>query len=160
MDDEFGLGVAISGDVIVVGAYADDAPAFDSGSAYVYARRATGWVEEAKLTASDAGEGDWFGLRVGASGDTALVGAALHDDVGDDSGAAYVYVRSGTTWPEQQKLTAPDAAAGDQFGRWVRPGRRLGDRVLLPRRPQRADRRGGARTSSSAAGRPGPGRPS
>lgn len=119
VSDEFGLGVAVSGDIVVVGAYADDAPAVDSGSAYVFVREATGWVEETQLTASDGDIGDWFGLRVAASGDTALIGAALDDDDGTDSGSAYVYVRSGSTWSEQQKLHAPDAAAGDQFGRWV-----------------------------------------
>ena len=51
------------------------------------------------------------------SGDTAVVGAYLDDTpAGADAGSAYVFVRSGGTWTQQQKLTAPDAAAGDRFG--------------------------------------------
>ena len=73
-------------------------------------------AEEQKLTASDAATNDGFGVSVAVSGDTALVGAYANDDAGTDSGSAYVYVRSGTVWTQQQKLTADDDAAGDQFG--------------------------------------------
>jgi hypothetical protein len=71
------------------------------------------WSQQAKLTASDAALGDQFGFSVALSGDTAVVGAR-----GDNGGvgAAYVYVRQGSTWSEQTKLTAPDGAAGDEFG--------------------------------------------
>jgi hypothetical protein len=50
------------------------------------------------------------------SGDTALVGSRLDDDTGSDSGSAYVFVRGGTSWTQQAKLTAGDAAAGDNLG--------------------------------------------
>jgi hypothetical protein len=72
---------------------------------------------ETKLTASDNGVEDFFGRSVAISGDTVVVGAFLHDTAaGNDSGAAYVFVRSGTTWSLQQKLTADDAAPSDSFG--------------------------------------------
>jgi hypothetical protein len=35
------------------------------------------------------------------------------------AGAAYVFVRNGTGWRQQVKLTASDGAAGDQFGLFV-----------------------------------------
>jgi hypothetical protein len=117
--DQLGLGVDLDGDIAVVGAYADDVFGADSGSAYVYVRSGTVWTEQAKLVPSDGALEDNFGLRVAVSGETALIGAPHDDDAGLDTGSAYAFVRGGTTWSEQQKLTAPDATAGDQFGRWV-----------------------------------------
>ncbi|MBT6454836.1 MAG: hypothetical protein HOK37_04765 [Gammaproteobacteria bacterium] len=65
------------------------------------------------LTASDGAENDNFGWSVSVDGDTAIVGAYLHDNAQTDSGAAYIYVNDGAgNWVEQQKLTpaylAPD----------------------------------------------------
>ncbi len=74
---------------------------------------------ETKLAASDAASGDRFGCSLSVSGDTAVVGARHDNDGGFDSGSAYVSVRSGTTWSQQAKLTASDAAADDNFGRSV-----------------------------------------
>ena len=80
-------------------------------------RSGTTWSEQAKLTASDAAAEDEFGFTVALSGDTALVGALLHDTAaGADAGSAYVFVRSGTAWSEQAKLTASDAVASDGLG--------------------------------------------
>ncbi len=114
--DVFGFSVALSGDTALVGAVGDDDAGSFSGSAYVFVRSGTSWIQQAKLTASDAASNDIFGGSVALIGDTALVGAAGDDDAGSVSGSAYVFVRSGTTWTEQAKLTASDAAAGDRFG--------------------------------------------
>ncbi len=114
--DEFGSSVSISGDTVLVGARWDDDNGFFSGSAYVFTRSGTVWTEQQKLTASTGVAGDWFGYSVSLSGDTAVVGALLHDGAGSSSGAAYVFVRSGTVWTEQQELLASDGAADDQFG--------------------------------------------
>jgi hypothetical protein len=112
--DTFGLSVAVSGDMAVVGAISDDTDAGpDAGSAYVFARSGTGWSQQAKLTASDAAVFDLFGRAVAVSGDTAVVGAQFGDTV---AGSAYVFARSGTNWSQQAKLTASDAAAFDFFG--------------------------------------------
>jgi uncharacterized repeat protein (TIGR01451 family) len=114
--DVFGLSVAISGDRVVVGAPEDNAAGTGSGSAYVFVRSGPSWAEQTKLTASDAAADDFFGTSVAISGDTVMVGAYLDDDAGSSSGSAYVYVRSGSTWTQQTKLTASDAEAGDEFG--------------------------------------------
>ena len=114
--DEFGYSVAVSGDTVVVAAPRDDDGHEDSGSVYVFTRSDSGWHEQAKLTAADGAEGDLFGISVAISGDTIVVGADLADDKGENSGAAYVFTRSGSTWAEQAKLTADDGAAGDLFG--------------------------------------------
>jgi len=119
--DGAGCSVAISGDTAVVGAEGDDVGvATDMGTAYVFVRSGTTWSEQQKLTAGDGAAGDTFGSRVAVSGDTAVVGA-LFDDVGANSnqGSACVFVRSGTTWSEQQKLTAADGEADDWFGNSV-----------------------------------------
>ncbi|MCP3919927.1 MAG: hypothetical protein GY711_30730 [bacterium] len=87
----------------------DDDAGTSSGSAYVFVRNGTSWTQQAKLTASDANIGDQFGRGVSIWGDTIIVGAPTHDDVASNSGAVYVFTRSGTTWTEQAKLTVSDA---------------------------------------------------
>ena len=114
--DEFGGHVALDGDIAVIGARRDDDKGVDSGSAYVFTRSGTAWSQQAKLTASDGAAGDEFGYSVAISGDTAVIGAPRDDDKSDDSGSAYVFTRSGSTWSQQAKLDATDGAAGDVFG--------------------------------------------
>jgi hypothetical protein len=110
--DGFGSSVSVDGDTIVVGATGDDDGGWSSGSAYVFTRSGTTWTEQQKLTASDAAGFNYFGWSVSIDGDTIVVSTR-----GDESlSSAYVFTRSGTTWTEQQKLTASDAAAGDCFG--------------------------------------------
>ncbi len=115
-DNLFGWSVSVSGDTAVVGALDGDGSAIDSGSAYVYVRSGSSWSEQDKLTASDGVGWDNFGISVSVSGDMAVVGAEYDDDNGSNSGSAYVYVRSGSTWSEQAKLMASDGAMLDEFG--------------------------------------------
>ncbi len=116
-DDLFGAALALDGDTMVVGALDDDDAGFSAGSAYVYVRSGLGWVQQAKLIASDAAAGDLFGWSVSVHGDTAIVGAPFANLPGAaDAGAAYVFVRSGGVWAQEAKLTAWGAAPGDQFG--------------------------------------------
>ncbi len=114
--DYFGCSVSISGDSVIVGAQADADAGSYTGSAYVFTRSGATWTQQQKLTAADAAGGDWFGYSVSIDGDSVIVGAFADDDSGTSSGSAYVFVRSGVTWTEQQKLTASDAATGDAFG--------------------------------------------
>ena len=116
--DLFGVSAAISGDTTVVGAESDDnTGGANAGAAYVFTRSGTVWTQQAKLTASDAAASDFFGFSVSISGDTIVVGSLNNDNVGGtDAGAAYVFTRSGTVWTQQQKLTASDGAAVDNFG--------------------------------------------
>ena len=79
-----------------------------SGSAYIFVRSGTTWIQQAKLTASDAAALDQFGFVVAVSGDTAVVSAVYDDHLGEEvdmSGSVYVFGRSGTTWTQQAKLT-------------------------------------------------------
>jgi len=121
-DDYFGYDVAISGDIAVVGALYNDHSASDSGSAYVFYRDQGGlnaWGEVAKLVASDAAAGDWFGYSVAIDGSTVVVGADFADGVETDIGKAYVFEKDAgglDNWGEVKILTASDAAGGARFG--------------------------------------------
>jgi hypothetical protein len=109
-----GYAVSISGDTALVGAMGDLSA---KGAAYVFTRSGATWSQQQKLTAADGEASDWFGGAVAVAGDTALV-AAYGDDVGANAnqGSVYVFTRSGSTWSQQQKLTAADGAALDDFG--------------------------------------------
>ena len=87
-----------------------------SGSAYVFRYNGAAWVEEAKLTASDAAAEALFGASVAVADETAVVGAFGNDDNGSLSGSAYIFRYNGAAWVEEAKLTASDGAAGDYFG--------------------------------------------
>ena len=130
--DQFGYSVAVSGDTALIGVRFDDddANGLESGSAYVFTRSGTTWSQQARLTAADGSDRDWFGVRVALEGDTAVVPADADDsDVnGVASGSVYVFIRSGTTWTQQAKLTASDGAAVDLFGYSVALS---GDTVLI-----------------------------
>ncbi len=117
-NDFFGRSVALSGDTLVVGANADDIGVNeDQGSAYVFTRSGTVWIQQQRLTADDGAANDLFGWAVALSGDTVAVGAH-RDDIGanQDQGSVYAFTRVGTVLTQQQKLTANDGAAGDNFG--------------------------------------------
>ena len=122
--NEFGTSVSISGDTAIVGADFDDdaCPSIlecDSGAAYIFTRSNEVWMEQAKLTASDDVGFVGFGQSVSISGDTVIIGAHLDNDACPsdpdcNSGAVYIFTKSGTTWSEQ-KLTASDATEDDRF---------------------------------------------
>jgi hypothetical protein len=118
--DNFGSSVSIDGNTVVVGAYVNSYSSYGrEGRAYVFVRNGTTWTEQQKLTASDGTAGDYFGAATDISGDTVVVGALSDDHTSVNAGSAYVYVRNGTTWTQQKKLTASDPATTDQFGSTV-----------------------------------------
>ena len=116
--DQFGIGVAISGDYAIAGAFGNDDGGGNSGSAYIFRRTGTNtWDAGTKILASDDLGGDYFGFSVAIDGDYAIVGAYGNDDGGGNSGSAYIFRRTGTnTWDAGTKILASDAVSGDQFG--------------------------------------------
>jgi len=104
----------------------------NSGAAYVFVRNGTTWSQQAYLKPPNNTAGDEFGTAVAISGDTIVVGSRNEDsdttaivngsdlsgtnDSGGNSGAAYVYVRNGTTWTLQAYLKAPNSTPADAFG--------------------------------------------
>jgi NAD dependent epimerase/dehydratase family enzyme len=123
-EDRFGVSVAISGTIGLIGAHLDDTGTFsNNGSAYVFRNldTITGTVtENAKLVASDAANNDQFGISVSISGTIGLIGAHLDDTGGTNNhGSAYVFRNLDTvtgTVTQSAKLVASDFAANDQFG--------------------------------------------
>jgi len=116
--DSFGGSVAISAETALVGAVGhDSAGKKNAGAAYVFVRAGGSWKQQASLTATDGAPDDLLGWSVAVSGETALVGVRYHDTAGKkDAGAAYVFVRAGGSWTQQDKPIAADGAAGDAFG--------------------------------------------
>ncbi len=113
--DAFGIRVSIEGDTAVVGARKSDSNGIDFGAAYVFDRIAGVWTESARLVASDGASDDAFGNAVTQSGDTVVVGAWKDDDLGAESGSAYVFEKVGGAWTQAAKLHASDGAAGNGF---------------------------------------------
>ena len=84
----FGFSVAISGATAIVGAWLDDG----NGSAYLFdISDPANPTQIAKLLADDGAALDVFGISVGISGATAIVGAPADDDNGSQSGSAYLF---------------------------------------------------------------------
>lgn len=119
-DDQFGHGVSISQDTIVVGNYHHDSHGGDTGAAYVFRKEQGGpnaWGLVKKLTASDAKSISGFGRDV-----------SIHDDIivagtpGKKSGACYVFQRNQggvNEWGEVVKLVGSGASIGDGNELWV-----------------------------------------
>ncbi len=111
----FGKTVDLSGNTLIVGA-AGESGNPQVGAAYVFVRTGATWTQQQKIVAADGQAQDRFGQVVRVDGDTAVIGAVGDDDKGTDAGSAYIFVRSGVTWSQQQKITAADGAPSDQFG--------------------------------------------
>jgi hypothetical protein len=113
----FGSAAAMDDTTAVIGAYNMSTPNAGQGAGYVYVRSGSTWSLQQKLTASDASAGQRLGQSAALSGDTVVLGAPYSAIGGNtQQGAAYVFVRSGSTWTQQAKLTAPDGATNDLFG--------------------------------------------
>jgi len=141
--DLFGGAVALSGDTLVVGAVSEassatgvngnqsDNTAPHSGAVYVFVRVSGVWSQEAYIKASNTNSGDEFGVAVSISGDTLVVGSWLEDSnavgvngvEGDnstlESGATYVFTRSGSSWSQQAYIKASNTGSGDRFGKSI-----------------------------------------
>jgi len=139
-DHAFGRSVAISGDTVVVGAYGESGASSgvngdpsnqtssETGAAYVFTRTNRVWTHQAYVKASNPAPFGWFGYSVALSGDTLVVGAIgdssnakgvngnQTNTLASDSGAAYVFTRTGNTWAQQAYLKASNTGEEDAFG--------------------------------------------
>lgn len=116
-DDEFGYDVSISNNTIIVGAPFDDVAVTNQGSAYIFARQAATWTEQAKLLADDPTvTRRLFGTKVAIDGNTAAVSSALNN--ASDIPFVYIFVRSGAAWTQQDKFSVcePSDANVCDFG--------------------------------------------
>ena len=103
--NQFGVSVSISGGVAIVGAPFDDGKATDTGVAYIFNRNGGTWVQHSKITAKDADEQDQFGNAVSIFHNIALIGAKFDDELGNDAGAVYSFLREGDAWVQKKKAT-------------------------------------------------------
>ena len=122
--DYFGSSVSINSDATyaIVGARQENGgsgdPISNAGAAYVYVRSGSSWSQQAKIVASDAQASDYFGSSVSINSDATYAIVGAYNETGG-AGAVYVFTRSGSTWTQQQKLTASDAQSNDTFGTTV-----------------------------------------
>lgn len=125
----YGIGLSADGNTLAVGA-SDEGP----GAVYAFARTGTTWSKQGHMMGVNAEDGDAFGWSVAISSDgntivsgandedSLLTGVPPNDQGGNDrardtsSGAAYVFVRSGTEWKQQVWLKATNTRKNDKFG--------------------------------------------
>lgn len=139
-EDRFGVSVALDGDTVVVGADREDGDinstaaspndnGRNAGAAYVFTRSAGDWNQQAYLKASTGTPdqfGHLFGGRVALENDTVVVGAGAENgdanstsanpnNFATNSGAAYVFSRTGGVWSDLAYLKASNAGSNDGF---------------------------------------------
>jgi len=113
----FGSSVAIDGDTVLVGAFGTlNGDEEFAGAAYAFTRENGSFSSPVRLEPLTPSRGEFFGWEVGLHEEVAVVGAYGNSDGGDETGAAYLFSRSGGSWTEQTKLRPTDLAAGDRFG--------------------------------------------
>ena len=113
-NDQFGFTVAISGDLVTVGARRADPDALeDAGAVYVYSVNGDSVEPVARLTPGDARAKDEFGQSVAIAGDIIAAGAWKDDR---KLGSVYLFRQNGGQWTETGKLSASDGVEGDEFG--------------------------------------------
>ncbi len=142
MAQAFGASVALSGDTLAVGVPGDASAASGvngdptgtakpgSGAVFVFVRKGSAWTQQAYIKAQTSKAGFAFGQAVALEGDTLAVGV-IHDtsnqtgshaddsganSASPDSGAVYVYVRTGTTWAPQAYIKASNTIDSASFG--------------------------------------------
>ena len=130
VEDNFGNAVAIDGDMIAVGANREGAGPQDSrwGAIYIFVRAGTTWTQQAVLLSPEPTGFDRFGDSVDLQGNTVVVGETRGEGPSTDSGTAYVFVRSGTTWALEAQLLHERATGEDYFGEAVALD---GDRAIV-----------------------------
>ena len=117
--NHFGVGLALDGDVLVVGAPGADLAAPGAGAVFVYRWDGTTWNAEATLLAPDAFNGDELGRSVALDGVHLLAGAPGHrllNKPGSDHGAAYAWHWDGASWVITNKLVEATPRYDDWFG--------------------------------------------
>ncbi len=123
--DQLGYSVAASSDgsTVVAGAHSATVGAYAyQGAAYVFVKGPGGWssgTETAKLTAPDAASAAGLGWSVAVSSDGSTVVVGAPAALGSAPGAAYVFVRPGTSWSSEHEtatLTASDVQPHDELG--------------------------------------------
>lgn len=112
--DIFGAAVAMSGDVVVIGA--PDVTGSSSGAAYVYRFDGSAWGPDAKLLPSVASPAQFFGYAVAIDGDAIIIGAWGDTVNGVHCGSAWIFRYTDEAWTEEARLAPLNPDDGDRFG--------------------------------------------
>ncbi len=140
-NSEFGRSISVDGDRALIGA---PRMVERRGAAFIYEYDGSQWNETQLLLPADIARTRQFGISVSLSGNTALIGANLSDDLFSNSGSAYVFKQINGLWVETTKLTASDAGELHYFGTSVDLAS-SGDRALIGAyRAEGNDRESGA----------------
>lgn len=115
-DDGFGWDLALDGNTLVVGAFAQDSMGSNSGAVYVFNRSGTKWTQVQKILPGDLKKDSMLGHGVAIDGDYMALGALGDSDQGYFAGAVYIYQRSGSKWIQKHKVYAPDGKADTALG--------------------------------------------
>ncbi len=115
--DLFACALAVDGDRAVGGSVLDDDLGSASGSLYLFTRSGGGWAQAAKVLASDGAAGDQLGFAVGISGGRIAAGAPFRNQVGETSGAVYVFTQQPNGGFAEAKLVPSGLGARDELGR-------------------------------------------
>ena len=111
--------ISEDGNYLIVGVTRrDNSGNTDEGVAYIFYWNGSAWTQQAKLEASDGAAGFNFGNAVAITDKYAAVGALMKTS---ETGAVYIFTRSGTTWTQRIILGAggsipSDLSTGEQFG--------------------------------------------
>ncbi|MGB5323880.1 MAG: LamG-like jellyroll fold domain-containing protein, partial [Pseudomonadales bacterium] len=108
--DRFGASVSVEGNTVMLGRHREF-----GGAVYVYTGSGLDWTFRTKLTAIDAADNDDFGFSIALSDGVAAIGAPRDDDLGENSGALYLFEGAGSNWSQVQKYTSTNAASS-RFG--------------------------------------------
>ncbi|MBK6342034.1 MAG: fibronectin type III domain-containing protein [Flavobacteriales bacterium] len=159
-DDRFGDAVAIHGNYVVVGAHREDHDAngqnmlLNAGAVYVFVRNGDVWSQQQKIVAADRGSSDYFGASLDIHGDRIVVGVsndgqdASGGNTIDLAGSAYIFVRNGNVWSQEQKIVASDRAFWDSFGQSVAMS---GDRIVVSAENEDEDANGSSTMANAGS---------
>jgi hypothetical protein len=114
--DRFGETVAIRGAFCIVSATDENGGAVESGAAHVYWWSGEEWLHTQRLVPSDPLVEAAFGSSIAIGGNLAVIGAVLHDDIGEGAGQAYAFTFDGTRWSEVARLRPAEVDEIDHFG--------------------------------------------
>lgn len=118
--DNFGYSAAVDGATCVIGAKSDFPNGLvGAGSAYVFERTGTTWIQTQKLVANPAVPNAAFGWAVALDGDRLLVGARAENTALFNAGAVYVFERVAGVWSQTARLTPSVSVAFGFFGQSV-----------------------------------------
>ncbi len=120
--DNFGFGVALSGNYLIAGSPYDDINFTDQGSACIFSYNGGSWLFKQKITDENTSSAnDYFGTSVSISGNDAVVGVVEDDIVhgsstANNQGSASVFHYDGTQWSRVQKFSDTSSIANIYMG--------------------------------------------